>query len=47
MNHMKTKALVEELLSLHEDFAIGLFDCGNFISKSAIILLLNVTDGGE
>jgi len=34
---LQIASLVEELLSSHEDFVT--FDCGNFLSKSDIVLL--------
>jgi len=37
---LQIASLVEELLSLGEGFVT--FDCGNFLSKSEIIVLLNV-----
>jgi len=36
---LQIASLVEELLSLRERFVT--FDCGNFLSKSDIIVLLN------
>jgi len=36
---LQIASLVDELLSLREDFVT--FDCGNFLSKSDIIVLLN------